>query len=141
MGSMRIVHRIIAVCITFLVFTGCEKDLSPMLTGGIWDFQDIITDSTSDSVRSSIALDKAFLVGSTLEFMSDGHYIIRLPLLTQPTRGIWTLTDNSRLLFDADNQPSSDAVILILTDDSLSYRVTYDDAGPDTYRVTTYWSR
>lgn len=141
MGRLHAPSGFLFLWMVFLALYGCGKDLSPMLTEGIWTFQDLATTSGNDSVRSSVDLERAFLTDATLAFGSDGTFQIRLPLLTQPTRGTWMLSGNDRLTLVVDNMPPSNTVILLLTEEHLSYREFLSGAGVADYTITTSWAR
>lgn len=124
-----------------IAFTGCEQDPSTLLTGGVWTFENLATDTDDETIRSLVALGKAFFTDATLEFQDDGTYIITSPLMDDPTTGTWSLIGEDQLIMDPDDELSSTANIEILTKKELTYIETYIDMDQNPYSVTTTWIR
>jgi hypothetical protein len=123
------------------MLTACEKDNATLLTNGLWNFQDMSTDSNESAIISLVSLGEAILTGATLEFQEDGTYILISALVENPTIGQWDLIGDDRLLMHPDGESSSTSTIQTLSKDKLSYSEDFLDAQQNTYTVTTTWSR
>ena len=122
-------------------FTSCEKDPATLLTGGVWDFENLTSDTEDENIRSLVALAKALMTDATLEFQDGGTYIITSPLMDDPTTGTWSIIGEDQLVLDPDDQLASTANIETLTRKQLVYIETYSDMHDGTYSVTTSWTR
>ena len=122
-------------------FTSCEKDPATLLTGGVWDFENLTSDTEDENIRSLVALAKALMTDATLEFQDGGTYIITSPLMDDPTTGTWSIIGEDQLVLDPDDQLPSTANIETLTRKQLIYIETYSDMQDGTYSLTTTWTR
>ncbi|HDS07820.1 MAG TPA: hypothetical protein ENO05_09355 [Bacteroides sp.] len=122
-------------------FTSCEKDPATQLSGGVWIFENLTSDTEDENIRSLVALAKALMTDATLEFQDGGTYIITSPLMDEPTTGTWSLIGDDQLVLDPDDQLASTANIETLTRKQLVYIETYSDMQDGTYSVTTSWTR
>ena len=143
--KIEIMRNIISglVMSLFLMFslTGCETDNKTLLTDGVWNFQNMTTDSEDETIVSLIALGKALLTDATLEFQEAGTYIITSPLTDDPSTGDWSLIAEQIIMTpDGDELPST-SNIETLTKDKLSYKETFVDGQMNSYKVTTIWTR
>jgi len=132
----------LAICLFLLItLAGCEKDPSTLLTDGIWTFENMTTDSQDETIQTFVALAKALLTDATLEFNTDGTYIITSPLLDEPTTGTWSLIGEDQLIMDPDDEPASTGNIETLTKGQLTYMETFTDQNMNTYTITNTWIR
>jgi hypothetical protein len=130
-----------AALMALLLLAGCDSDNNALLTDGIWNFRNMTTNSDDPNIQQLIALGKAFMTDATLEFQSDGTYIINTPLSQDPITGTWELVGDDQLIIDADDQPPSTANIETLSKDELKYIETFVDDQMNSYSVTTTWKR
>ena len=141
MKTRNFVSGLVLSVFLLITFTGCEKDPVTLLTGDVWTFENLTTDTDDETIRSLVALGKALLTDATLEFQEDKTYIITSPLMQDPTTGTWSLIGEDQLILDPDDELSSTANIEILTKKELSYLETYIDMDQNPYSVTTTWIR
>ncbi len=126
-----------------LAMTSCaDPDASTQLTDGIWNFDDMTTDSEDDNIKGLILLGKALLTDATMDFQSDKTYMMDSPLADEPETGTWSLIGDDQLILtpDDDGFPST-ANINELTKDKLKYVETFVDQEMNAYSVTTSWVR
>lgn len=119
----------------------CEIDQNSLLTNGIWDFQNLTTDSEDETIKGFVALGKALLTDATLEFQPAGTYIIDSPLLDEPINGSWTLVGDDQLIMTPEGDIPETANIETLSKKKLSYIQTFTDTNLNTYSITTTWVR
>ncbi len=112
-----------------------------MLTDGIWNFQNLTTDSQDEAIQKLAALGKAVLVDGTLEFKEGGEYLITSPLLNEPETGTWSLAGEDQLIMTPDGGVPSTANIDVLSKKELTYINTMVDANMQSYNLTTTWVR
>lgn len=124
-----------------LMLTACEKETTTLLTGGIWTFEDMRTDSDVSSIISLVSLGEAMLTGATLEFLEDGSYLLQSALVEDPQSGQWQFVGEDRLILEPDGEEASTKDIDTLSRNKLSYSESFSDAQMSTYRVTTTWVR
>lgn len=141
MKAKKILSGTLFALFALFTLTQCETDNKSLLTDGIWDFENMTTDSEDETVRTIIALGKAILTDATLEFQSDGNYLIDSPLLEEPVTGTWSLIGDDQLILNPDGEIASPANIETLSKKQLKYIQTYTDLDLGTYSVTTTWSR
>ena len=127
--------------IVMLTLTGCETDNKTMLTDGVWNFQNMTTDSEDDNIIALVTLGKALFTDATIEFQEGGAYILTSPLVDDPSTGDWQLVGDDQLILDPDDEIPSTSNIETLTKDKLSYMETFVDAEMNSYTVTTTWVR
>lgn len=127
--------------IVMLTLTGCETDNKTMLTDGVWNFQNMTTDSEDDNIIALVTLGKALFTDATMEFQEGGAYILTSPLVDDPSTGDWQLVGDDQLILDPDDEVPSTSNIETLTKDKLSYMETFVDAEMNSYTVTTTWVR
>ncbi|MCD4710364.1 MAG: hypothetical protein K8R52_05915 [Bacteroidales bacterium] len=127
--------------IVMLTLTGCETDNKTMLTDGVWNFQNMTTDSEDDNIIALVTLGKALFTDATIEFQEGGAYILTSPLVDDPSTGDWQLVGDDQLILDPDDEVPSTSNIETLIKDKLSYMETLVDAEMNSYTVTTTWVR
>ena len=125
--------------IVMLTLTGCETDNKTMLTDGVWNFQNMTTDSEDDNIIALVTLGKALFTDATMEFQEGGAYILTSPLVDDPSTGDWQLVGDDQLILDPDDEEPSTSNIETLIKDKLSYMETLVDAEMNSYTVTTTW--
>lgn len=126
------------MALLLLAITGCEKDFNELLTNGIWDFENMTTDSEDESVKSTVAVFKAAYTDATLEFQEGGDFMITSPLI-DPVTGTWSLVGEDQLILNQDDGFTSSANIETLSKKELKYIETYVDLQQNPYNVTTTW--
>lgn len=141
MKSRNFLSGLVITLLFAVVFSGCEKEPGTLLTDGIWNFENLTTDSEDEDIHSLVALAKALMTDATLEFQGAGTYIIDSPLMDEPTTGTWSLIGEDQLILDPDNQPPSTANIETLTKKELTYLETYSYQQMTPYTITTTWVR
>ena len=136
------VASLLLFAVIILGTSGCAGDPNTLLTGGVWNFEDFSTTSEDENIKSLVALGKAFMTDATMEFQSDGIYIMDSPLLDDPETGTWELIGEDQLIMDPDgDEPASTSNIDVLTRKQLSYLETFVDLNMKAYTVTTVWTR
>jgi len=123
------------------LLTACETDNETLLTGGVWTFKSMTTDSEESNIISLVSLGQALLTGATMEFQEGGTYIMDSPLVENPTTGEWQLLGEDQLILDPDDEASSTSKIESLTKDKLSYSESFTDGEMNTYKVTSTWTK
>lgn len=121
--------------------TGCEKEPSTLLTDGVWDFDNMTTNSQDESIKSLVAFAKAIFTDAKLEFNTDGSYLLTSPLLEEPITATWSLVGDDQLILDEEDGGTSTANIENLDKKELKYIETYVDQNMNAYSVTTTWVR
>lgn len=129
------------ISILLLTLTGCETDNSTLLTDGVWDFENLTTDSEDETIQGFMALGKALLTDATMEFQVSGDYILDSPLLEEPETGTWSLVGDDQLILDPDDELPSTGNIETLSKKELKYMETYYDDNQNPYTITTTWTR
>jgi hypothetical protein len=131
----------IAISLFFLfALTGCEQEPKTLLTDGVWDFENMTTDSGYQDVKTLVAQFKAAFTDATLEFQSDETYLIESPIL-EPIAGTWSLAGDDQLILQQEGLGASTANIETLSKKELKYIETYADQNMNPYSVTTTWIR
>lgn len=123
------------------VFTGCETDQKTLLTDGIWNFKGMTTDIEDETTQDLIFIASALMSGSTMEFKSDGTYMIIAQLDEGSESGTWSLIVDDQLILTPEEGVVSTANIDVLSKSELKYIETYFDLNQDPYTITTTWSR
>jgi hypothetical protein len=132
----------LGVCLMILIsLTGCEKEPSTLLTDGVWDFDNMTTDSQDESIKSLVAFAKAIFTDAKLEFNTDGSYLLTSPLLEEPITATWSLVGDDQLILNEEDGGTSTANIENLDKKELKYIETYVDQNMNSYSVTTTWVR
>lgn len=138
----KVVSGIVLSLIVIFSLTGCDKDNQAMLTGGVWTFQSMTTDSEDNTVIQLVALGEILMTGVTMEFQEGGTYLMSSPLVEDPTMGDWQLIGDSQLILDPEGEEAaSTSQIETLTKDKLSYSETLVDQQLVSYKITTTWTR
>jgi hypothetical protein len=130
------------VIVFFLgMFSGCEQDQKTLLTDGIWDFENLTTDSEDENTQNLVFLAKALMTESTIEFKGDGTYLNTSPLMDEPVSGSWSLIGEDQLILTPEDELASTANIEVLSKTELKYIETFFDLNQNTYTIKTSWSR
>ncbi|MDX2429800.1 MAG: lipocalin family protein [Bacteroides sp.] len=130
------------IAIAFLLVTGCETDNKTLLTDGIWKFSDMTTDSENQTIIELISNAKLYLTDGTLEFKTDGTYIMTSPLLEDTGSGTWSLIGDDTLVMSNDDEPGSTTNIEVLTKKELKYINAVPNTEINGFNsITTIWSR
>ena len=137
----KIFSGIAMISILMLTLTGCETDNTVLLTDGVWDFENLTSDSEDELIQGFIAIGKAVLTDATMEFQTSGDYILDSPLLDDPETGTWSLIGDDQLILDAEDELPSTGNIETLTKKELKYMETYVDENQEAYTITTTWTR
>lgn len=124
-----------------VVLTACESDNETLLSEGLWNFQDMSTDSEESAIISIVSLGEALLTGATMEFQEGGTYILTSALVETPVTGKWQLIGNDQLVLEPDGESSSTSTLDVLTRDKLIYTESFMDGQVNSYKVTTTWTR
>lgn len=127
--------------LALFVLTGCETDNKTLLTDGTWKFHNATTSSEDANIQQLVALLKAFMTDATLEFQSDGTYILTSPLAEEPETGSWSLVGDDQLIMTPDDEVASTANIETLSKDELKFIETFVDQEMNSYSVTTTWKK
>jgi len=94
-----------------LLSTGCEKmSNEELLLDHIWNYDEMTTNSTNETVLAIVALSNALFTGATFEFKSDGSY--RITTTSNTDTGTWEFLDDDTFLMDTDQMQ-----IISLTED------------------------
>ncbi len=137
----KVFSGIVMISLLLLTLTGCETDNTALLTDGVWNFENLTTDSEDELIQGFIAIGKAVLTDATMEFQTSGDYILDSPLLDDPETGTWTLVGDDQLILDSDDELPSTGNIETLTKKELKYMETYVDENQEAYTITTTWTR
>lgn len=137
----KLFSGITMISILLLTLTGCETDNTALLTDGVWNFENLTTDSEDETIKGFIAIGKAVLTDATMEFQTSGDYILDSPLLDDPETGTWSLVGDDQLILDADDELPSTGNIETLTKKELKYMETYVDENQNPYTMSTTWTR
>lgn len=128
----------IIVSAILLSLSSCEKDRVTLLTDGIWNFQNITTNSDDDAIKTIVAGLKAVYTDGTIQFFSDGTYVKEFPLIEDET-GTWELVGESQLVFDIDGGGISTSSIDNISKKELVYIETLVDQNQNPFNTTTTW--
>jgi len=138
----KVVSGIALSLIVLFTQTGCDKENQALLTGGIWTFQSMTTDSEDNTIITVVALAEVLMTQSTMEFQEGGTYLLDSPLADNPTLGDWQLIGDDQLILDPEGEEvASTSKIETLTKDKLSYSETLVDQQLNSYKITTTWTR
>jgi len=139
----NILDVLLLAVLSLTLMSGCEEELSnkELLTGGLWSFEDLSTDSEDQSTQQLVALGKALLTDATMELSTDGTYEIQSPLLNDPQTGSWSLVGDDQLIITPDGDVPSTGNIQNLSENRLTYIETMVDQDLGTYTVSTTWLR
>ncbi len=129
------------ISILLLTLTGCENDNTALLTDGVWDFENLTTDSEDELIQVFVALGKVALIDATMEFQTSGDYILDLPRLDDPETGTWSLIGDDQLIIDAEDELLSTGNIETLSKKELKYIESLVDENREAYTITTTWTR
>jgi hypothetical protein len=129
-----------ALMVVFTI-TGCDTDKVALLTDGVWDFENMTTNSGDASIKALVLAWKAAMTDATFEIQAGGDYIIVAPLLEEPETGTWSLVGDDQLILTRDGGFPSTANIETLSRKELKYIQTYVDQQMNSYSVTTIWVR
>lgn len=84
-----------------LLSTGCEKmSNEELLLDHTWQYDEMTTNSTNETVLAIVALSNALFTGATFEFKSDGSY--RITTTSNTDTGTWEFLDDDTFLMDTD---------------------------------------
>jgi len=123
------------------IISGCETDQKTMLTDGVWNFENMTSDSEDETTQSLVFLASALMTESTMEFKSDGTYLNTSPLMDAPVSGTWSLIGDDQLILTPEGEVASTANIEVLSKSELKYIETSVDLSQNTYTLTTSWSK
>ena len=138
----KVVSGIALFLILIFTQTGCNKDSQAMLTGGIWTFESMTTDSEDNTIISVVALAEVLMTESTMEFQEGGTYIMDSPLIDTPTLGDWQMIGDEQLILDPEGEEvASTSKIETLSKNKLSYSETLVDQQLNSYKIITTWTR
>jgi len=137
----KILSVITFIALLLLAITGCENDPNTLLTSGVWDFENMTTDSENTNIQTTVAHIKAAYTDATLEFQEGGDYIVTSPLFEEPITGTWSLVGEDQLIMNEDDGFTSTANIESISKKELKYLETYMDQEMNPYNVTTTWVR
>ena len=112
-----------------------------MLTDGVWNFENMTSDSEDETTQSLVFLASALMTESTMEFKSDGTYLNTSPLMDAPVSGTWSLIGDDQLILTPEGEVASTANIEVLSKSELKYIETSVDLSQNTYTLTTSWSK
>ncbi len=123
-----------------LAFQSCKKESNEdLLTSHAWKFKSMTTSSSNETVQGLIEFAAALLTNATIEYMSDGTYLLTTGLGNDD--GTWSLQDDETLIMDGGTEDESVNVIKELTSKSLVFVETiYNETYQETYTVTTSWT-
>lgn len=129
-------YIIIAAMMTLL--SSCEKDRVTLLTDGVWTFENITTNSDDDAIKTIVAGIKAYHTDGTLQFFSDGTYVMEFPLGDDET-GTWELVGETQLVFSPDAGGVQTSSIEKINKSELVYIATFVDQNSDPFNTTLTW--
>lgn len=138
MKKISVLSTIIILAFLVTGLNSCKKDNETLLTDGIWNFENITTDSVDESIQTIVAGFKAAYTDATLQFFSDGTYVIEYPLIDDET-GTWELAGSSKLIFTPDGGGLKSAVIEDISGKELVYLETFVDTNSNPFNTTTTW--
>ncbi|MCP4313878.1 MAG: hypothetical protein GY790_21700 [Bacteroidetes bacterium] len=137
----KLFSGIAMISIMLLTLTGCESDNKTLLSDGVWDFENMTTDSEDEAIKQFILFGKAALTDGTLEFNSDETFIMTAPLMEEPQTGTWSLIGDDQLIMNGDDDFVTTGNIENLSKKELKYHETFVDENMDPYTVTSTWTR
>lgn len=128
----------IIIALFISVLSSCEKDRVTLLTDGIWTFENITTSSDDDVIKTLVAGLKAYHTDGTLQFFSDGAYVMQFPLGDDET-GTWELVGETQLVFSPDAGGVQTSSIDNISKSELVYIATFVDQNSDSFNTTLTW--
>ncbi|MDT8402513.1 MAG: hypothetical protein RQ743_12530 [Bacteroidales bacterium] len=138
---MKIIRNFTAYLVllaAILASGGCDifkPSNDDLLTDHIWNFDRITTTSTNETVQGIVTFANAMMIGSTLQFHTDGTYTITMGDETDD--GTWNLiNDDEVLMMDTDEM-----IVIKLTKDELVLESEEVDNEYGTYTVTMCWEK
>ncbi len=140
---MKKIIRFSAYIIIAAMMTGlssCEKDRVTLLTDGMWTFENITTNSDDEAIKTLVAGIKAYHIDGTLEFYSDGTYVMQFPLGNDET-GTWELVGDTQLVFSPDSGGVQTSSIDRISKSELVYIATFVDQNSKAFNTTLTWVR
>ncbi|MDT8400477.1 MAG: lipocalin family protein [Bacteroidales bacterium] len=128
----------ILITVLLLSLSSCQKDRVTLLTDGVWQFENITTNSENETIKTIVAGFKAVYTDGTMQFFSDGTYIKEFPLIVDET-GNWELVGKTQLVFTPDGGLVQTASIDKISKSELVYLETFVEGDQNTFTTSTTW--
>jgi hypothetical protein len=135
------------VIIAFALFniTGCEKkdkddgvDKKALLTGHIWNFDQLTTTSTNSDIQFGVNLIAAFMTNATLSVFTNGTYT--MTILGEAGNGTWEFNANeTSVILDKGTADEVEQQIIQITSAALELKEMVQDSTYGNFDMTYLW--